>query len=135
MDMDLALDGVDVGDGGEIEVAAPDEGLQTLQEGAGPFEIAGAGPRLDVGRALPVLADRLIVLQRRLDRHGGGRGGRIGPQAQVDAEDIAVRRALLQQAGQRLGQPRGEGLRLHARRQRQGRRLVEDRDVDVAGIV
>ena len=32
--LDLALDRMDVGDGGEVEVAPPDEGLQLGQEGA-----------------------------------------------------------------------------------------------------
>ena len=36
VDMDLPLDRVDVGDGGEVEIAPPDEGLQLRQEALAP---------------------------------------------------------------------------------------------------
>ena len=38
----------------------------------------------------------------------------IGPQAQVDAEDVAVAGAVLQHAGERLREPGREGLGLDA---------------------
>src|SRR6185369_10592334 len=63
--VNLALDRVDVGDGGEVEVAAPDEGLQLVEEGRGGRAVAGAEAGLDEGRPLPVLADALVVFQRR----------------------------------------------------------------------
>ena len=50
------------------------------------------GPRLDHGGALPVLAPALVVDERRLDRDRERRRARIGPQAQIGAEDVAVAR-------------------------------------------
>ncbi len=133
--VDLALDGVDVCDRAEVEASAPDERIQLLEESLSARQVSGAGPGLDVGGPLPVLAHGLVVVERRLDRHGGGRGGGIGPQPEVDAEDIAQLGPFLQEAGERLGQLGGEGLWLHAGGQRQKRRLIEDRDIDVAGVV
>ena len=49
VDMDLSLDGVDVGNGLEIQIPAPDEGLQFAEKGFSPGQIPGAGPRLDEG--------------------------------------------------------------------------------------
>ena len=88
--MDLALDRVDVGDGGEVEVPAPDKGRKLAQEGFRRRDVSGAGSGLDEGGAFPVLADTLVVIQRRGDRHGGlGRSG-VGPKPQVHTEDVAV---------------------------------------------
>jgi hypothetical protein len=48
-----------------------------------------------IGRALPVLAAALIVVQRRLHRKGQRRRAGIGPQPQVRAEHVAVAGPLL----------------------------------------
>jgi excinuclease ABC subunit B len=64
-DVDLALDRMDVGDGGEVEIAPPDEGLQLLARNASPGAGRRRGAGLDEGRPLPVLADALVVVQRR----------------------------------------------------------------------
>ena len=63
VDVDLALDGVDVGYGREVQVPAPDEGLQLDQESVRSGDVAGAGPGLDEGRPLPVLANALVVVE------------------------------------------------------------------------
>ncbi len=126
---------MDVGDGGEVEVLAPDERGQFRQERPSGRDVAGAGPRLDEGRPLPVLADALIIFQGGRHRHRRrGRGG-VGPQAQVHPEHIAVPGAVLHQVRQPVGQPHREALGLHPFHQRQGVGLVEHRDVDIAGIV
>ena len=135
MDVDLALDGVDVGDGGEVEVLAPDKGLQLVQEGPGARQVAGAGPSLDERRPFPVLANALVVVEGRRRGDGGWRGPRVRAQPQVDPEDVAVGRALLHQLGQPVRQADGEGLGLDPIGQGHELRLKEDRDVDVAGIV
>src|SRR6185436_18638609 len=98
MGMDLPLDGLDVLDGGEIQVAAPNERRESIQELRSRLGIAGAGARLDHRGTLPVLAHGLVIIQRRIggDRNLGG--ARIGPQPQVDAKDIAV----LRRFGQKL---------------------------------
>ncbi len=124
--MDLALDRVDVGYGGEVQVAAPDEGLQLSQESLARSDIAGRHPGFDMGRPLPVLADALIIV------HGGGdrrrhRGRRwIGPQPQIDTEHVTVRSARLQEFGDGLGQAHGQGLRLDPLAQGQDLGVEED---------
>ena len=81
---------MDVGDGGEIQPAPPDEGPDRLEEPVAEREVAGDRPRLDHRRALPVLAHALVVGQRGMQRDRGRRRGRVGPQPQVGAEHVAV---------------------------------------------
>ena len=133
--MDLALDRVDVGDRREVEIAPPDERLKVGQKGLAAWQVAGHGPGLDEGRALPVLADTLVVAEGEWDRHGHRRRRRVGAQAQVDPEDIAFQRARLEQLGEALGEADGDGGGFLAGAERQNLRVVEDRDVDIAGIV
>src|SRR6202042_664341 len=47
MGLDLALDGLDVFDGGKIQIAPPDEGSQAAEKLGAGVRIAGTGPRLD----------------------------------------------------------------------------------------
>src|SRR5580692_12845004 len=77
--LDPALHLMDMGDGREVEIFAPDERRQFAEEFLAGGKIAGADPRLDQGRALPVLAAMFVIIERRLgrDRHLGRR--RIGP--------------------------------------------------------
>ena len=135
VDVDLALDGMDVGNGGEVQAAPPDEGLQRGQEPLPRQRVPGADPGLDHGGPFPVLSDALVIFQGRGHGHGRRRRGRVGSQAQVDAEDIAVLGPLLQQIGQGPGQAQGHRRRLAPLRHRQQLRHVEDGYVDVAGIV
>ena len=64
MIVDLALDRMDVGDRGEVEVFPPDIGRQLGEEGLAGRDVAGDRARLDQRGALPVLAEALVVLQR-----------------------------------------------------------------------
>ncbi len=90
-------------DRGVVEVAAPDEGAQPLEERPAGVDRAGAGTGLDEGGALPGAADALVVA---LGRFGGDadRGDRrVGAQPQVGAEDVALGGVLGQQLDHRLG--------------------------------
>ena len=71
--VDLPLHGVDIGDRGEVEIFAPDERRQLGEQLFARRDIAGARPRLDHRRALPVLSDALVIVERR-----GGRDGDLG---------------------------------------------------------
>ena len=129
--VDLALDRMHVGDCRIVQIFAPDIGLQLPQEGLARRDVAGKRPRLDHGGALPVLATAFVVVERRLDRDGErGRAG-IGPQAQVGAEDIAVLRAVLENAQQPARQAHEQVGGLH--RVDDGRRFgIEEHDqIDV----
>src|SRR5262245_25732598 len=66
--MDLALHGMNVGDGGKVEVFAPDEWRQILQQAGARGEVAGDRARLDQGRALPVLPEALVIVERGVGR-------------------------------------------------------------------
>ena len=90
--MDLPLHRVHVGDRRVIEIFAPDEGRQIAQQLLARGEVAGARPRLDQGRALPVLPAAFVVVERRLGRDRDLGRGRIGAQPQIDAKNVAVRR-------------------------------------------
>ena len=112
--VDLALHRLDVGDRRVVEIFAPDERRELRKNRLAGRDVAGAGARLDHRRALPVLADALVVIERRLDRDRDLGRGRVGPQPQIDAEHIAVRRALLQELDQAAGDPHVERRRLDA---------------------
>ncbi len=131
----LPLDGVDVGDGGEIQRLAPDKGHQLAHEGLAGGDVARQRPRLDHSRALPVLADGFVI-----GEGGGGVDGRrgghgVGPQAQVGAENIAVRRALLHDGDEVLRQPVHEMLLIARAGVRQLFGIEQQNKIDVAGIV
>ena len=66
--VDLALHRLDVGHRGEVEIFPPDERRELRQDRLAGRDVAGAGARLDQRRALPVLADAAVVVQRRLGR-------------------------------------------------------------------
>ncbi len=96
--VDLALHRVNVGDGRIVEVFAPDEGGHLLQEGKTKRQVAGHRARLDHRRPFPVLAERFVIMPRRVKRHRRRRRAGIGPQPQVDPQHIAFAGALLQEA-------------------------------------
>src|SRR5690606_34502539 len=89
------LHGLDVGNGREIEVLAPDEGGELLQELPSRAGVARAGAGLDPGGALPVLPPAFVIGERGVDGDGDGSGARIGPEANVGAEDVTIAGAVL----------------------------------------
>ena len=135
MGVDLALDRMDVVDGGEVEVLAPDIRCQLGEEGGADGAIARHGVRLDHGGALPVLADALVIELGRLHRHGKrGRTG-VGAQAQVGAEDVAVDRALRHELDQHPGGAHEMARHLVVAGKGGRIAVVEQDEVDVARVV
>ncbi len=63
--VDLALHGVDVGDRRIVEILAPDERREVGEKTIAQRKVARRGPGLDERGALPVLADRLVIGDRR----------------------------------------------------------------------
>ncbi len=133
--MDLPLDGMDVLDGGEIQMLAPDEWPQPLQEGFAGLDIAGDGPRLDHRRPFPVLSHAFVVGFRGQYREGQGRGGGIGPQPEIRAEHIAGIGPLLQDAQQVPRQADKEILDRPLAGVAGYFRVVEQDQIDVAGVI
>ena len=131
----LPLHVVDIGERGKIEMLAPDERRKFRDQRLARPGVAGAGTRLDHRGAFPGPPFPFVIMQRRLGRNRHLRRGRIGPQAQIDAEHVAVARALLQQAGQRLRHAHKERRRFDVCYQRRRGGIEEDDQVDVAGIV
>ncbi len=87
----------------EVEVPAPDEGPQPAEEGLAGGDRAGAGAGLDVGGALPGAAEALVVVLGRLGGDADRRHRRVGAQAQVGAEDVALGGDLGEQLHELLG--------------------------------
>ncbi len=98
-------------------------------------EVARDRPRLDQRRALPVLAEALVIGQRR--RHGDGDcpGARLRPQPQVDAQHVAVGGRRLQQAHEVAHEAHVERLHAVAVAHRGLAGIVEADEVDVARVV
>ena len=133
--VDLPLHGVHVGDRGEVEILAPDERREILEEALAEGEVAGDGPRLDQRGPLPVLANRLVVGVGGAERHRDRRRAGVGTQAVIDAMDVAVRRPLPQQLGEIARQAAVEGRGLVPVRQRRRAGIEEHDEIDIAGIV
>ena len=133
--VDLLLHRVHVGDGGVVEVFAPNERGKLADERFAGGKIAGARPRLDQRGALPVLATALVVVECRC---GGDRDlgrGRIGAKPQIDTEHVTVGRALLQKLDQVAGQPHVKADRIEVRRKPGEVRIEKDHQIDVAGKI
>ncbi len=130
MGMDLPLDGVNILDRREIQIAPPDERLDRFQKGGAGLRIAGAGPRLDHGGAFPILPLAFVIGFRRFggDRHLGR--ARVRPEPQIDAKDIAlhpwVRRSAAS-AGARYPPPRRADRRAWRREISRHRKTPPDR--------
>src|SRR5207253_5172600 len=80
----------------EVERAAPDEGIDRVEEIAAERLVARGQPGADEGGPLPGQSRALVIGDRAADRQGDrGHFGR-GPEAKVDAEGVARLGALLQ---------------------------------------
>ena len=91
----------------KIDTAPPDEGLDRFEERLAHRDIARRRPRADEGCPFPAQRTRLIVGNRRIDRHRQRRRLRRGPQPQIDAQDIAIGIARLQQIDDSARNPNG----------------------------
>src|SRR5665213_2948295 len=88
--VDLALHRVHVSDRVEVEIFAPDERRELVEDGLAGRDIAGAGAPLDQHRAFPVLPHAFIVIERGRGRDGDTSRSGIGPQPYIGTEDITV---------------------------------------------
>ena len=132
--VDPPFHGVDIGDGGEVEVPAPNEGADLLQEPGPQQQIAGHRARLEHGGTLPVLAHRFVIGDRRGQGDAGRGGRRIGPQPQIGTKDVSFRVACLHKGHKIARHPGVEASRgiavIHTRV-----RVVQQDEVDIAGVV
>ena len=133
--VDLALDGADVLDRGEVEVTAPDEGLEPLEEAVPRLDVAGYGLRLDHGGPLPVLAGGRVIGLGGADREGGRSGAGVGAEAEVGAEHVSVGRPLVHDRDEIAGKARKRLLQAVAAGVGHDLLVEEDDDVHVARIV
>ncbi len=133
--VDLALDRMNILDGCEIEVSAPDERAQVFQELGTGNGIARHGAGLDHRRALPILAHPFVIGFRGQHRHGEGRGSGIGPQPEIGAIDITVFGEVLQQADQIASQAHEAILEGSPAAIIDLVAVIEDDQVNVAGVV
>ena len=133
--VDLALERLDVGDRREVEILPPDERRKLPQDVLAGPGVAGADARLDHRRALPVLPDAAVVVERGFGRDRDLGRGRIGAQPQIDAEHIAVGGALLQKLHQAARDAHMERRGLVLVGERGRIRIVEDDEIDIAGVV
>ena len=135
MAADLPLDRLDVANRREIQMLAPEKRADGAQERASRRRVAGDGPRLDQRRALPVLPQAGVISLRRRGRYGERRRRGVRPQAEIDAEDIAVARPVLEQPGEALREPDENLVRGPATGDRRGAGIVERHQIDVAGEI
>ncbi len=82
--LDPPLERLDAADVGPGEPAAIDPRFHLSQQPAAQPLVAGDAPRLHPRLPLPGAAVAVVVLQHRLQRHGGRPGGAVRAQPQVD---------------------------------------------------
>ena len=133
--VDLTLDRANVLNGGEVEVPAPDEGLQALEKAVASLDVPGHGLRLDHGGPLPVLARGRVIGLGGADREGRGGGAGVRSEAEVGAKHVTVRGSLVHDRDQVAGEAGEDLLQPVAARVGRGLLVEEDDDVDVARIV
>ncbi len=133
--MDLALDRMHILDGGKVEIFAPDERAEFLEERRAAFNVASHGAGLDKGCPLPVLAIGLVIIECCFNRDGQRRGAGIRAQAQIDPEHITIACPLLQDAAQLLGKTHEHGCRVIAFKAEFPAQIKKQDDVDIGGIV
>ncbi len=114
---------------------APHIRIEAGEEGGAGGAVAGDGACLDHRGALPVLPHALVVGLGGQHRERQRGRGRIGPQPEVGAEDIAVGGAMLQQADEIAGEPDEEILHRSPALIGDLGRVVEDDEIDVARII
>ena len=133
--VDLALHRGNVRDRGIIEILSPNERHEIGEKSLSERLVAGGRPRLDQGRALPVLAKTFVIGigggQRDRDRRRTG----IWTQPQIDAQDITVAGPLLQQPDKPFRDARKERRGLHRPGDRSTIGIEEDDDIDIARII
>ena len=112
---DSSADLADFLDDSEVERAAPDEWPDRFEEVLGYDVIAGGGAGADEGGALPRQSGGFVIGNGGVDRQRDRRHFRRGTQAEVDAGDIAVGGAFLQQFDQPPPDPNGRLGRILAR--------------------
>ena len=135
MGVDLALDRMDVLDRREVQVLAPQKGLQAVEEVRPGGRVAGHRPGLDHRRALPVLAGGLIIGLGGQYREGERGQSGIGTQPQIGAKDVALRGALLHRADQVAGETDEALLQAVGIGGLDPFLVVEHDQIDVAGVV
>ena len=133
--VDLALDRVDVADGGVVEVLAPDEGDEAAQERPAGLQVARDRPRLDERRPLPVLAVALVVELGRVGRDRERVAGQVRAQPEVGAEHVAVGGLVLEQVDEGAGRPHRERHGALAAAVAEPLLVVEQDEVDIARVV
>ena len=100
MGVDLPLDGMNICHRRKIQITPPNKGPDFAQECLARRTIGCHGPRLDHGRAFPVLAHAFVIGDGGGDGDGKRCRRRIGPQAQIRAEHIAIGGAFFHQPHQ-----------------------------------
>ena len=89
--------GVDIADLAEIQRAPPDERANGIEEALPQRDIARRRPRADERRLLPRHGGAFIMGNRACNRQRDGAYFGRRAQPQIDAEDIAMHRQVLQQ--------------------------------------
>jgi hypothetical protein len=123
---------VDIAHGRVIEVLSPNKGREIVEKPLAGGNVAGTRPRLDERCAFPVLPAALVIGERRIGRDRDLSRGRVGTQAQIDTEDVAILRALLQELHEVARQPDVKQRRFDIRRERCARWIKKDHKIDVA---
>src|SRR5690606_6363043 len=105
------------------------------QERLPGLDIAGDGPRLDHGGALPVLAEAFVVGERSVRRQRDLSRSWVRAQTKVRPEHVSVARSFLEDAHKLACQAHEKWLRLDISTELQALPVIENDKIDIAGII
>src|SRR2546422_1058119 len=106
--VDSTLHLADVLDGVEVEKAAIDEGTDLVEKRPAEIEVTADRTRLEHGRSLPGLAERLVIRERCGKRIDDRSVLAVWTQPQIDAKHEAVGAHLAERTRDDLRHARGE---------------------------
>ena len=102
--VDLAFDRVNILDRRIIQAFPPDERAEAVEKRLAGGDVAGDRARLDHRRALPILAEALVIGLGGQHRERQRRRAGVRSESEIGAEDVAIGGPLLHQPDQIPGQ-------------------------------
>ncbi len=106
-----------------------------LEKRAAERDVARRRTRLDIGRALPVLAKHFVIAVGRGKGDGNRRRAWIWPQPQIDPQHIEIAGALLQQFHEAPGQAHEQAGGIGDAGDGGQFRIIENRKINIARII
>src|SRR5438132_2530982 len=119
----------------KIQILSPDEGFQFAQKLLPRNYVTRDRAGFDQCCTLPILTDTLVIGERCGDGECRWSRGRIRPETEIGAKDVAIGRPLVENADEVSRHPNKKGLDAVSPAHRGPVWVVEKDQIDIAGVV